>query len=197
MEKVKHAVLTVSLFYVILYLTLMLFVFYTPFIETFHAEQQTQLLFDEDISFYRDNLLTFLLGEAPLVNDGFYSQREYDHMQDVQELFVIATWLFSICLIVSLLLYKSVNSTKYVKRVLLFIFPVIVIIGFFFERAFIVFHHLVFRNDLWLLPADSSLIRMFPETFFLQITLYVSIIVVIIHVFLLLFFKIHTHFTRK
>ena len=36
-----------------------------------------------------------------------------------------------------------------------------------FNRAFILFHHLLFTNDLWLLnPMTDVLIQMFPEVFF-------------------------------
>jgi len=35
-----------------------------------------------------------------------------------------------------------------------------------FSGAFVVFHKLLFTNDLWLLSASSTLIRMFPEDFF-------------------------------
>ena len=186
-----------SFFYCTLYFVLMITVFYSPFIDAFFQSNDTQELFDEDVVFYKDNLLSFLLGNDELINNGFYSQREYIHMQDVKFLFDVANYLFFFSIIVFLFTYKSFSLLFYSRNILLIIVFFIITVVFFFKQLFTLFHKIFFRNDYWLLPPDSSLIMMFPESFFVQIVFIILLVLLIVHGILLLFSKLHVRLTQK
>ena len=47
------------------------------------------------------------------------------------------------------------------------------------ERFFVVFHHLLFRNDYWLFdPAEDPVIRILPDTYFLHCALLILVCIV-------------------
>lgn len=109
-----------------------------------------------------------------------YNQREIDHMVDVKVLYQQAMGLRNITLVVSVLTflylltqrkkqdgsiyYAFIDTSKWIAGLM------IVIIGFAivdFDLFWTTFHHIFFRNDLWLLnPATDRMIRMFPLELF-------------------------------
>lgn len=117
----------------------------------------------------------------------FFNAREIAHMEDVRGLFLGAIRLrrFSIlCAIISVLLLFLLKAD--VKRVL----PKMICIGtglFFFLAAalsllistdftkyFVIFHHIFFDNDLWILdPSTDLLINIVPEPFFMDTAFYI------------------------
>ena len=59
---------------------------------------------------------------------------------------------------------------------------VLISIGVNFNKTFLLFHQLVFTNDLWILdPMNDYLIIMFPERFFMEITLFIVLGFLSIH----------------
>ncbi len=110
----------------------------------------------------------------------FFNEREIAHMEDVRDLFLDAMFLRRACVAaaaVCLILLLALKAP--VKRVLpsslcigtgLF-FGILAVLALIistdFSKYFIVFHHIFFNNDLWILdPATDMLINIVPEGFF-------------------------------
>jgi integral membrane protein (TIGR01906 family) len=137
-----------------------------------------------------DGLLDYLQGLRPDLNMQaeiagqtveVFTQREKDHMGDVKKLTDLAKealYLFSLLglLFAALAVVRAVRhrTERCMGRGYLigaggFLLAAIGLAAFFaldFTRAFTMFHEVFFDNELWLLPADSVMIRMVPEAFF-------------------------------
>lgn len=112
----------------------------------------------------------------------FFNDREIAHMEDVRDLFLGAIFLRRVCLVVAVACLALLFGLKAkVHRVLppalclgtgLFfgILAVLAaIISTDFSKYFVVFHHIFFKNDLWILnPETDMLINIVPEGFFLD-----------------------------
>ena len=119
----------------------------------------------------------------------FFNAREIAHMEDVRGLFLGAITLRRVCLAaaaVCVLLMAALKAD--LKRTL----PRMLCVGtglFFllaagiglliasdFSRYFVVFHHIFFDNDLWILnPATDLLINIVPEPFFADTALRIGL----------------------
>lgn len=112
----------------------------------------------------------------------FFNQREIAHMEDVQQLFLNAIYLRRICLGLSavLLVFMILTGAR-MRRILwsslslgtgLFfgiITALALLISTNFTKYFIMFHHIFFTNDLWILdPSTDRLINIVPEGFFMD-----------------------------
>ncbi len=110
----------------------------------------------------------------------FFSAREIAHMEDVRGLFLGALsirrgclMVMALCLIL-LILLKTSFKTTFPRAVCagtgIFFFLAAVIASIIstnFTRYFILFHHIFFKNDLWMLdPSTDMLINIVPEGFF-------------------------------
>lgn len=120
-----------------------------------------------------------------LVNGSqMFNQKEIDHMVDVKDLYLGSKLIFNIALIISIVLtlyYLSLGLDKFrfifsqsfkvsfmVFGLLLALIGLYVVIDF--DGFWTNFHHLFFRNDLWLLdPQTDRLIQMVPLAFFNQL----------------------------
>ncbi|MCC8027996.1 MAG: TIGR01906 family membrane protein [Clostridium sp.] len=112
----------------------------------------------------------------------FFNAREIAHMEDVQILFLKAIALRRICLgLATALLLFMVFTKARIKHVLwpslcvgtgLFfgtIAALALIISTNFTKYFVMFHHIFFNNDLWILdPSTDMLINIVPEGFFMD-----------------------------
>lgn len=127
----------------------------------------------------------------------FFNAREIAHMEDVRELFIGGLWIRRIgvaiaCAYAILLAVWSKGSSER-KTKLRSLVPgslclgtgvffsaalvIAAIIASDFSRYFIVFHHIFFDNDLWLLnPATDMLINIVPEPFFMDTALRIGIV---------------------
>ncbi len=61
---------------------------------------------------------------------------------------------------------------------------------FAFDWAFTIFHKLLFRNDLWLLPTGSKLLELFPKEFFIDFTRKLGLYSIIISALLIIIGKL-------
>lgn len=127
----------------------------------------------------------------------FFNAREIAHMEDVQNLFIGGLWirrigiLFTAIYAVILKFWSNKNSER--KNLLKTLLPGSLCLGvgiFFiatlflagiiatdFSKYFIVFHHIFFNNDLWLLnPATDMLINIVPEPFFMDTAFRIAIV---------------------
>ncbi|MCD8121238.1 MAG: TIGR01906 family membrane protein [Clostridiales bacterium] len=145
----------------------------------------------EDLLDVTEEMMAYLRGERedlhiPTIVDGepreFFNEREIAHMEDVQGLFLAALTIRRICLALIVICVALLFALKAdVKQILpkmlcvgTVIFFVILailtgIIASDFSKYFVVFHHIFFDNDLWLLdPATDLLINIVPEPFFMD-----------------------------
>ena len=111
------------------------------------------------------------------VDEDFFTEKEILHMKDVKNLIKLAqiqllmqAVVITICtfLLVTKKAYKILfNSLIWGSIVSI---ASVLVLGLSshinFDFAFLKFHQLLFNNDLWLLPADSNLIKLFPAQFF-------------------------------
>lgn len=115
----------------------------------------------------------------------FFNEQDRFHMGEVKALFLgglalrrIAVILCAISIVGLVYLkddWKMVLAQMY-RRTLGILFALIVVLGVLitrnFSKAFEIFHHLFFDNDLWLFdPRYDYMIRMLPEGFFFDIVL--------------------------
>ena len=101
---------------------------------------------------------------------------ERAHLEDVKKLISISYCLFYAAILLTAVLSYFPYKSKDLKRSLnlgavsciAITLIVSALISINFQSAFITFHKILFTNDLWLLPADSTLITIFPEKFFIK-----------------------------
>ena len=112
----------------------------------------------------------------------FFNEREIAHMEDVQVLFLKAMSIRTVCLVLTVLLLAFMAATKARMRKVLpsslclgtgLFFGLVTALGLMistdFSRYFIMFHHIFFTNDLWILdPSTDMLINIVPEGFFMD-----------------------------
>lgn len=120
----------------------------------------------------------------------FFNAREIAHMEDVRELFLGGIALRRICvglvvLCLLLLLLTKAQIRKVLPHMLclgtgIFLGLVLILAGIIstdFTRYFIMFHHIFFDNDLWILdPATDMLINIVPEPFFMDTAARIGVI---------------------
>lgn len=145
----------------------------------------------DDLLEVTDEMMAYLRGRredlhVPTIVNGqpreFFSQREIAHMEDVRGLFLAAIAIRRGCLVVialvlGLLFLMKADLKRLLPRTvcggtLLFFAILAVLAGIIstdFSRYFIVFHHIFFNNDLWILdPSVDLLINIVPEPFFMD-----------------------------
>jgi integral membrane protein (TIGR01906 family) len=178
--------------------------FYRPFYVRQYEKHNVSAVIrvDEDtLMAATDHLLDYMRGRradlhfTAMVNGQereYFSQREKDHMVDVMELFDllfrvrnIAVWLF-LFLVSCMALFKY--NIKYLLarcgREVMTGFVIlaallVMVISVNFDRAFTIFHLIFFDNDLWILdPAVDLLINMVPLGFFIDISIFIVLLLV-------------------
>lgn len=112
----------------------------------------------------------------------FFNEREIAHMEDVQVLFLKAMSIRTICLVITAALVIFMAATKARMKTVLpsslcigtgLFFGLVTALGLIistdFTKYFVMFHHIFFSNDLWILdPTTDMLINIVPEGFFMD-----------------------------
>lgn len=112
----------------------------------------------------------------------FFNEREIAHMEDVQVLFLKAMSIRTICLVITAALVIFMAATKARMKTVLpsslcigtgLFFGLVTAMGLIistdFTKYFVMFHHIFFSNDLWILdPTTDMLINIVPEGFFMD-----------------------------
>lgn len=126
-------------------------------------------------------LIKYLCCTNSLEGD-FFSKRDWLHMADVKNLIKMSmAYFFMVTILVGTCTYFLIKK-KQIKSLLFglrwgsaFTFIAISILstGLTFEfidfnKAFVGGHYILFSNDLWQLSAQSNLIKLFPEQFFVD-----------------------------
>lgn len=122
-------------------------------------------------------LIEYLCCRRGQLDPEFFTQREVLHLKDVKGLITSAQILLflniSIIIIISAaLLFKkkqkilisALKTGSIVGTLAILILSSSSLINFDF--LFLKFHLISFTNDLWLLPPESNLIKLFPQKFF-------------------------------
>ena len=126
-----------------------------------------------------------------------FKQKEIDHMTDVKHLIKLVMGFQRISALILILILAIIlfgkfkeSRTNILRNILLkssliwgaLLLIVLISIGVNFNKTFLLFHKLVFTNDLWILdPMNDYLIIMFPERFFMEITLFIVLGFLSIH----------------
>ena len=126
------------------------------------------------------NIVNYLrVGTA--IGSDFFSNQAVKHMVDVKSLFdstKIANALTLLVLTGTTVFFFSKKRLREMKKgvVLGIIILTLLILFVFtlslldFNYAFIIFHKVFFRNDLWLFPPNDSLVKLFSISFFVYFT---------------------------
>ena len=153
----------------------------------------------DDLLDVTDEMMAFLRGKRENLHvyttmggeyREFFNDREIAHMEDVRGLFVGALVLRRICIItafvcVALLWLLKADIALVVPRSVCWgtglFFAMICVLGLVistdFTKYFVIFHHIFFNNDLWLLdPATDLLINIVPEPFFVDTASYIALV---------------------
>ena len=143
----------------------------------------------DDLLSVTDEMMAYLRG-----NREFFNARETAHMEDVRGLFLGGQWLglmFTLAFAALLYFWKRGRKDRsaYLARAVpgslcagtgVFFaacLALAAVISTDFSRYFVVFHHIFFDNDLWILDPDTDmLINIVPEAFFMDTALRIAIV---------------------
>ena len=151
-----------------------------------------------------NQLLDYLAGKSDDANAtvkiknkerNIFRSREMEHMTDVRDLYQNAMFLRNICLLGAIGLYLfsllaarhdrlTVISQGYMRAFIIIgivIAALVIWMAIDFQSFWNAFHHLLFRNDLWQLDADTSvMITMFPLAFWLVLCKRIALSVAVV-----------------
>lgn len=119
------------------------------------------------------------------------------HFEEVKRVFEIIQITFGITGIISLIMiYQSLKQKEYRFLPLTSFFSIAIpsVLGFFvaldFDKAFVIFHNIVFRNDYWIFDYTTDpVIRILPESFFMHCFVLIVLLVIGISFILTLIYK--------
>ncbi len=179
MHKLNYALIAIMPFIIILASFRLL-----AFDENFYQDELTKNRAYPPLSFEEASTTTYqvvgYLKTGNALETELLTDNEKLHMQDVRQLMQISViTLYALTIsalaIAIILLYKrqlafsqaalyagAITATLIVIKLL--------ILNFTFSYSFTLFHKLLFTNGLWLLPADSNLLKLFPTQFFIDFT---------------------------
>lgn len=164
----------------------------------YHITETVDMEMDDLLEVTRE-MMSYLRGERDNLNmmttvagqqREFFNQREIDHMLDVRNLFLAALTIRKVCLAIAVLSLALLFAMKArVGHILpravcggtvLFFLILAVLTGIIstdFTKYFIIFHHILFTNSLWILdPATDLLINIVPEEFFVDTALHIAVV---------------------
>lgn len=129
------------------------------------------------------------------------SEAGLQHFKEVKNIFTAFYLLGAITLLIAvcIIIYKrKKRDISYLKASSLtaILLPSIlgVLIMLNFDRAFVIFHKIFFKNDLWLFdPSTDPVIKILPDTFFLHCAVMIILLVILGSLCLYLIY----HFLKK
>ena len=118
------------------------------------------------------DIISYLTGKKDALDSSFFGEQEKIHMQDVKRLvniFIKITYVLIAIVILLLIFGKERARTLRIAGITsLIVYITAGLIFLNFDYFFVKFHQLVFTNDLWLFPADSPIVKIFPQQFFVD-----------------------------
>ncbi|MFA4886953.1 MAG: TIGR01906 family membrane protein [Candidatus Nanoarchaeia archaeon] len=182
--KKLQALLSLSLFFLILFGTLYFVSFDKEFYVNKFEHYNVYPQFEEDKTTINQeffNVLDYLKYPWKNLESNFFNEKERAHLIDVKRLYLILEVILFLSLIVFIGSTYYFLKNKLVKSythslilgsslVLAFFLFLTTCILINFEQTFILFHKLLFTNDLWMLnPETDNLIKLLPEELFFYI----------------------------
>lgn len=138
--------------------------------------------------FYQDdlNLPDFVMSETGRI-----------HFAEVKRIFEVIQILCVVSFIPSvIMIYQNIKQKeyRYLKLTPLFSIGIPAVLGFLaaldFDRAFVIFHQLLFRNNYWIFDERyDPVITILPESFFMHCFFIIILIVILISVILLIIYR--------
>lgn len=125
-------------------------------------------------------LLGYFAGTHEL--PGVFNEQEQQHLQDVKRALhgAFALLLISFLVLVLDRTYWQANAIHGTTLLIALVF-----IGTLapFDALFTLFHHFAFPHGNWQFPADSTLITLYPQSFFVSYTLAIALHAILIAAF--------------
>ncbi len=146
--------------------------------KSYFKEQENAKVYEDLNKSLAQNVTTSLISYfryKETMDTDFFSQQEKEHMQDVKNLInklIISYYISIVLLVVFFILYYNITKdfSKSLSSVLIFgsLTTIIIFILLYFANFSFLFDrfHLIFFESNYLFPADSNIIRLFPESFF-------------------------------
>ncbi len=133
--------------------------------------------------FYRGTL------ELP---DFIMSETGRIHFEEVKRIFDIIQITFMVTGVASaIMIYQNIRQKeyRYLRLTSLFSIGIPLVIGFLasldFNKAFVVFHQIVFRNNYWIFDYQSDpVIQILPEAFFMHCFIMIVVIIIVMSLIL-------------
>lgn len=161
----------------VIILSFRMLVFNTAFYQEQFEKVQTYRQIDKSVAdFQANNLINYFCCKDN-INTGFYSENEIQHLKDVKVLIKFANNHLTLH-IAFLIIIAAILIIRKKYDLLAFGLLLGSVVGIFaifalaissilnFSLLFEKFHVISFDNDLWLLPPDANLIKLFPQQFF-------------------------------
>lgn len=119
------------------------------------------------------------------------------HFEEVKRMFEVIQMTFAVTAVISgLMIYTNLKQKEYrfLQLTSLFSVGIPTIIGFFaaldFDRAFVIFHNIVFRNNYWIFDYTTDpVITILPESFFMHCFMMIIFIVIFISIVMYWLYK--------
>ncbi len=208
-KKISQTILFITLPIIILLFSFSYSVFDTNYFDNKFKENNTEQvtgiehknllrISEEILKYLKDQRKDLIIYEE--VNgqkEQVFEDRELQHMNDVKKLFdygfkirnlgfvVVIVIIIYLILKDKLALLRTVKASSITGLVLIGILGVIMTFGF--DKAFTIFHKILFTNDLWLLnPKTDIMIQMLPLNFFIDLGFKIIMIFITISLILIL-----------
>ena len=119
------------------------------------------------------------------------------HFEEVKRVFEMIQITFVVTGIISaVMIYLNVkqNEDRFLPLTSFFSVAIPSVLGFFvaldFDKAFVIFHNIVFRNDYWIFDYTTDpVITILPESFFMHCFMMIIVIVIMISVLCYVLYK--------
>ncbi|HBG1289855.1 TPA: TIGR01906 family membrane protein [Clostridioides difficile] len=121
------------------------------------------------------------------------------HFEEVRNIFQNINKLAKLLLVVSLVgiilsvKNKNIKILKTTSITLIIIMPLLLTVPILlnFEKSFIIFHKLLFRNDYWIFNPDlDPVINILPEEFFFHSGMMILILILLVSIVLFVMYKL-------
>ncbi|WP_131039003.1 TIGR01906 family membrane protein [Clostridioides difficile] len=127
------------------------------------------------------------------------------HFEEVRNIFQNINKLAKVLLVVSLvgiILSVKNKNIKILKTtsITLIIMPLLLTVPILlnFEKSFIIFHKLLFRNDYWIFNPDlEPVINILPEEFFFHSGMMILILILLVSILLFVMYKLCKSLSKK
>ncbi len=182
-KKISEIVIALAVLFLIILAPLYLISFNKNFYKREFEKYSVYESFSENKSFIDnqfEDVLSHLQGKTNFPETNFYNEKEKAHLKDVKKIYALVRWILflSVLAVLSFVLIERKDGDLILKgikygSVSAFIFIIILLVAVLinFEQVFVLFHKLLFNNNLWILnPETDNLIRMLPQEIFFDLS---------------------------